>query len=110
MWLFSDTGFVSAVAHRDDPDRLVVRARDRASLAPLAQRTGNDILEGAGTDYRFRVVVGRAEYGAWVADVIADLTYTNYKSQAQRTRGSRFANALHDVWSTMFAFGRAEHP
>ena len=34
MWIFTSTGFVSAVVHRDDADLIVVRARDRESLQP----------------------------------------------------------------------------
>ena len=32
MWIFTETGFVSAVQHRENPDYLMVRARDRQSL------------------------------------------------------------------------------
>lgn len=36
MWIFTDTGFVSAVCHYQDWTQLVVRARDRRSLEGLA--------------------------------------------------------------------------
>ena len=36
MWVFTETGFVSAVAHRDNPEILIVRSRDRHSIEPLA--------------------------------------------------------------------------
>lgn len=105
MWLFSETGFVSAVAHRDDPDLLVVRGRDRASLAPLVERTGAPIVEGAGTDYPCRVIVGRDAYGAWVAELVAGIGYGNFKGRVARTREPAFLDALHDVWGVMRRFG-----
>ena len=37
MWIFTQTGFVSAVRHRSEPDTLMVRARDRESLVALAE-------------------------------------------------------------------------
>lgn len=105
MWLFTDTGFVSAVAHRDDPDLLVVRGRDRASLAPLAERTGAPIVEGAGTDYPVRVIASRDAFGDWVADLVTDVTYDNFKGRVARTRESAFVDALHEVWAVMRRFG-----
>jgi hypothetical protein len=44
MWIFTSTGFVSAVVHRDDPDLIVVRARDLESLTPLIERTGAEVV------------------------------------------------------------------
>ena len=56
MWVFTETGFVSAVARRDDPDHLVVRARDRISLEPLAALDADEIVLGAGSDYPYRLI------------------------------------------------------
>ena len=36
MWLFTETGFVSAVRHFSEKEKLVVRSRDRESLESLA--------------------------------------------------------------------------
>ena len=36
MWVFTETGFVSAVKKNDRPDVYTVRSRDRKSLEPLA--------------------------------------------------------------------------
>lgn len=35
MWLFTTQGFYSAVAHRSDPSRAIVRARAREDLEAL---------------------------------------------------------------------------
>jgi len=38
MWTFTTDGFFSVVAHWDNPDLLIVRARDRESLENLAYK------------------------------------------------------------------------
>lgn len=103
MWLFSETGFVSAVQHRDDPEKFIVRARDRESLEPLAKFARTKIVSNQGTDYPFRVFVSRKRFGQWAAKQIEKLTYTNYKSKMHQTRGADFCDALHDVWADMQA-------
>lgn len=103
MWLFSETGFVSAVQHRDDPDKFIVRARDRKSLEPLAKFAKVKIISGGGTDYPFRIFVSRKKFAAWTAKQIEEMSYTNYKSKMYQTRGADFCDALHDVWADMQA-------
>jgi hypothetical protein len=104
MWIFTSTGFVSAVVHRDDPDRIVVRGRDLASLEPLIARTGAEVDPWRGSDYAHRIVVPRTEFTAWVAEQADAIDYTNFKSSAHRRRGGAFADVLHEVWSVMYAF------
>jgi len=101
MWLFSETGFVSAVAHRDDPGLLMVRARDRASLRPLVELAGVRVKTLADADYPHRVVVSREVFRDWAASLVEGLDYPNYKSRVAETRGRAFAAPLHDVWSVM---------
>jgi hypothetical protein len=108
MWIFTSTGFVSTVQHRDDPARLVVRARDRVSLEPLVARTGAELNPWRGSDYAYRVVVDRADFEAWLADEARAIAYTNYKTSALRARGGDFERTLHRVWDVMHAFQERE--
>ena len=108
MWIFTSTGFVSAVAHRDDADLIVVRARDLESLAPLIERTGAEVNPWEGSDYAFRIVVPREEFAAWVGEQADGIDYTNFKSSAHRRRGGAFADVLHDVWDVMYRFQRTQ--
>ena len=102
MWLFSDTGFVSAVMDPKDKNKIVVRARDKKSLEPLMKFAGVKIVyPKRATDYPHRVVVTRQQYADWVLSLVEKLQYTNYKSQVTKTRGYDFAHPLHQVWSTM---------
>ena len=109
MWIFTSTGFVSAVVHRDDPDLIVVRARDRESLDPLIARTGAELNPWEGSDYAFRIVMPRTEFTAWVAEQADAIDYPNFKSSAHKRRGGAFADVLHDVWGAMYRFqGRVD--
>lgn len=101
MWLFTETGFVSAVQHRTDHDTLVVRARDRQSLTPIAERFGLEINTNQYSDYPYRVFISKNEFNEWVSDSIKFLDYGNFKSQVAVTRGKKFAHTLGSVWATM---------
>jgi len=101
MWVFTETGFVSAVARRDDPDHLVVRARDRISLEPLAALDADEIVLGAGSDYPYRIVCHRETFSRWIAGQIESIDYRNFKNRVYDTRGDDFAHALMGVWTAM---------
>ena len=44
MWLFTETGFVSAVCSPEDKDIMKVRARDKKSLLELSELAGHVAL------------------------------------------------------------------
>lgn len=99
MWIFTQTGFVSAVQHRSDSGALIVRSRDRQSLVDLAALGGLEILVGAGSDYPLRVICPRSVFGTWVQTQLDHLEYGNFKAQVAQTRGYEFAAVLAGVWS-----------
>lgn len=101
MWVFTETGFVSAVVHRDDSEMLMVRARDKKSLEGLAEMSGVKTSHTPGGDYPHRVVVSKSEFQEWLMDRVVKMDYDNFKSQVAKTRGHKFAAPLHDVWSVM---------
>ncbi len=76
MWLFTNTGFVSAVSTGAE---LMVRSRDRESLEPLAEAAKSEIISTPSNDY----------------------PYKNFKSEVAATRGYDFAHPLMKVWSAM---------
>ena len=98
MWLFTKTGFVSAVYKND---RLEVRARDAESLESLAQMIDASIICTPLGDYPYRVFTTNKVFSKWVARQIADLNYSNFKSEIAATRGYDFAKPLNKVWSVM---------
>jgi hypothetical protein len=98
MWLFTNTGFVSAVSNGKD---LMVRARDRESLEPIAESAKTEILTSPQNDYPYRVIVTHEFFAKWVAHMATNITYKNFKSEAATTRGYDFAHPLMKVWSVM---------
>jgi len=101
MWLFTETGFMSAVRHRTSPDNLVVRARDRQSLLELSEFSKEEIQFTPYADYPYRVIVHEKQLRTFMDDALKNLKYDNFKSRVQKTRGLQFVDALQDVWATM---------
>jgi hypothetical protein len=101
MWLFTETGFVSAVRKADRPDVYTVRSRDRSSLEPLAAMAQVEIVVSPLGDYPYRVFVEPAVFTEWVADQASQIEYHNFKSRVSLTRGLDYTHALHDVWVAM---------
>jgi hypothetical protein len=102
MWTFTETGFTSAVQHRDSPDLLVVRARDLLSLEPIVTANPDlEITSSATSDYPHRIIMPKTTYASWLVDNVSELSYPNFKNRVYQTRGQKFAHLLSDVWSTM---------
>jgi hypothetical protein len=101
MWIFTETGFVSAVQHRDNPEYLMVRARDRESLESLAAMLSIEIKSTPNADYPYRLVATKEDVKSWMNDSIDFLGYSNFKNQVAITRGKEYAYTLGSVWSTM---------
>lgn len=98
MWLFTNTGFVSAVSNGSD---LMVRARDRESLEPIAESAHVEIIATPKSDYPYRVIVSHYFFAQWVSHMVRGITYKNFKTEVATTRGYEFAHPLMKVWSAM---------
>lgn len=98
MWLFTNTGFVSAVSNGKD---LMVRSRDRESLEPLAESAKTAIIATPGNDYPYRTIVSHEIFSRWAAHMASNIAYKNFKSDVASTRGHKFAHPLMKVWSAM---------
>lgn len=101
MWLFTETGFISAVAHREDQRFMMVRARDKQSLEELALMSQAEIEYTPNADYSWRVVVHKQDLYGFMEHAISVADYDNFKNRVYKTRGSRFVSALHHVWEIM---------
>jgi hypothetical protein len=98
MWLFTNTGFVSAVSNGKD---LMVRARDKESLEPLAEITKQALISTPTNDYPYRLIISHEIFAKWVSHMATGITYKNFKSEVAATRGYDFAHPLMKVWSAM---------
>lgn len=101
MWIFTETGFISAVAHRDDQRFMMVRARDKQSLEELALMSQTEIEYTPNADYSWRVVVHKQDLYGFMENAISVADYDNFKNRVTLTRGRRFVDALHHVWEIM---------
>lgn len=103
MWIFTDTGFISAVRKPEHPGVVTVRSRDRKSLEALASKAQVEIKRSPNGDYPYRVFVGDGPFIEWFLDRGSELSYSNFKNRVVQTRGKKFASALNQVWSAMLS-------
>ena len=102
MWIFTETGFVSAVKKPKDNGLVSLRARNHASLEPIATSYGVTIINTPHGDYPWRTFVTNEQLADWLSKTALELDYSNFKSRAHKTnQSSKFINALHDVWAIM---------
>lgn len=103
MWIFTTIGFFSVVAHHDDPDTILIRARVRGDLDALRREHLPDIeiLESAGSDYRFRALVPRDEWEHAAQRLTAAIDYPNFKDAVAERQGHDRAHVYLDVWRTI---------
>jgi UDP-3-O-acyl-N-acetylglucosamine deacetylase len=98
MWVFTTSGFVSAVYKYG---ALQVRARDRKSLDTLAKVTGATIIATPLADYPYRIAITNEQFSKWLSQQATAINYKNFKSEIADTRGYGFAKPLNKVWSVM---------
>jgi hypothetical protein len=108
MWLMTKHGMFSIVEKR--PGEIHVRSRERADLENLVNRVplaGAEILSSTATDYRFRIIIARAELMRILQFLGESLDYSNFKGEVGRTPDQALKEPLyHEVWQVFAdAFG-----
>jgi len=102
MWLFTTQGFYSAVAHRNDASKVIVRARVREDLEALRDQIPDlRIFEDEDADYRYRAVVDHEQWVAAVAILAAAIDYDNFKAAVAERQGPERERAYMRVWAEM---------
>ena len=99
MWIFTTSGFVSAVSNPDGT--IKVRARDKASLEPLSKKYQIEITRTPIADYPYRLEISAGNFADWAADQARSIDYPNFKSAVAIHRNRLFAKVLGEVWSVM---------
>ncbi len=107
MWIFTKSGFFSAVQHFDDANLIHVRARFRGDLERLceANNVAPNVYETPLNDYPFRMDFERNVWERIVAAEAAGIDYSNFKNAVHD--GTTRDWAYMDVWA---ALRRAEEP
>ncbi len=102
VWLLTPRGFYSAVANRDDPETVLVRARVREDLEQLAGVVGElEILETPDADYRWRTIVSRRAWTGALILMAAEIDYPNFKAEVARRQGHGRAGVYGEVWAAL---------
>jgi len=105
MWLMTNIGFFSVVQKRDD-DVLTVRARVKSDLEALKEKyipTLGNILEGKGTDYKYRAKVSREDLAEAMRKIVMDIDYSNFKDSVAKKQGYKRASIYGEVWSDLMS-------
>jgi hypothetical protein len=74
VWIFTKQGFVSIKQHKDDPEKLLIRARIKGDLEKIFP--GCKVTFGGGTDYRYRTTVDRKPAAVRIAEAVLAIDYT----------------------------------
>lgn len=104
MWIFTRGGFVSIVRHREDGDRVLVRARTREHLeAFLAPGPTGTIQQTPAADYRYRITLPASYALGLLSAHFNAATYPDFKSSLPHGDAAEdaYASACGSVWSVM---------
>lgn len=96
MWVFLSDAFLSIVADRADPSRLLVRGRLEGDIERVFPRA--TVQETPQADYRFRAYIARGIVARVLVERILEIDYPNFKATLSDRRRIL---PYHDVWETM---------
>jgi hypothetical protein len=100
MWLFVSGGYLSIVAHRHQPDDLLVRARHRDHIHAVFPDAQVVFMRAA--DYPYRTVLPREVVLQAVSEYLLSMEYDNFKNSIEN---DEYHDVCLDVWRTMWAYG-----
>lgn len=90
------------VADREDPERVLVRARAREDIEALrAQIPELDPTADAGADYKWRAFVPRRDWERAAAELVAAIDYDNFKNAVADRQGADRSHRYHEIWDVM---------
>ena len=107
MWgLMPTGGFISVVRKEADAGSgtVTIRARVKADLIELREHylpPLGAIQAGGGTDYGFRASAKADDFADAMAAMARAVTYSNYKDEVARVKGSGRARVYHSCWSIL---------
>ncbi len=100
MWLFVSGGFLSVVAHRTQPESLLVRARHPDHIHAAFPEA--EVSHMPTADYPYRTVVSRTVVEDAIANYVRTMMYDNFKASIDDVE---YHDACLDIWRTMWAYG-----
>jgi len=113
MWVFTVDGFYSAVAHRDQPNTLIVRCRTEFDALGLRNwlrmyyESDVEVQHTPKADYAYRLLVSQAAFGHYLSVRALTIDYPNFKEAIAKRSGTKRARIYADVWLAML---KLQHP
>jgi len=102
VWLITAQGFYSVVADRDDPNRVLIRARAERDLQALGRQIPDlVVLETPGGDYAWRAYVSREDWERAAAELASEVDYPNFKQAVAARQGAERAHVYLEIWSIL---------
>lgn len=101
MWIFFNDAFLSVVAHKTQPESLLVRARAAGDIEAVFP--GAVVSHTPSHDYAYRAVLPRKDVAEVMLYRTAEIDYPNFKDSV--TEEDRHYAYL-DVWRSMMEFQR----
>ncbi len=101
MWVFCKEGFFSAVAHRDKPEYMMVRARFGGDLERLCAKHGikAEVTVTPEADYRYRMVFAKNVWAELMRREAEAIDYDNFKDAVHE--GTVRDRAYMACWSAL---------
>lgn len=99
MWIFLKDSFLSIVQKPGDTDTLTVRARIAGDIEAVFPNA--EVIEGAGTDYRYRARIPRETVANAMHDKVMNLSAANFKSSVKNPKRH---DAYMGVWQVMYRY------
>lgn len=100
MWVFLSDSFLSIVDKGDKSGRtLLVRGRRKSDIERVFPQA--EVIEGGGTDYRYRARIDREEVALRIADAVRRIDFPNFKSSVhEHDRHDAYVR----VWDAMYRY------
>ena len=103
MWVFTSKGFLSAVQHRANKDRVMIRARRKEHLeATICKEVNEQVFETEYADYRFRITVSKVEFSDFLVGQVKAIDYDNFKNSIPESE-NQYHDACLKVWGALYA-------
>ncbi len=99
MWIFTNQGFISAVADFNNQGNLLVRARAKKHLTALFPKA--EVTKTPDADYLYRASIPQAEVAKVIADQVQAIDYTNFKNSIP---DDEYHAACSGVWHVMYRY------
>jgi hypothetical protein len=116
MWVATESGFYSVVAHRDRDGFLLVRARARHDIDAVADFVAGLVMGPAPVpyvdrqaDYPHRIEVHVDDWAEFMTAQIRAVDYDNFKNRVARVNPAR-AHTYHEVWRVLLEIEREPAP